>query len=260
MALDDYYSNPSQDCLATLFDAVNSMDISAAPTLTRYEKIVMRSSERKDIFAEKFAQPRTTGETHLSVPSTNPRTATHRSTNSGSSLSSFEEGILMRKRGTERTNESSRETRDWERPRSRKASGAQANAPQQQPHDSSSDLSFSLGGNPVWVGDETGLENAVSVAAGDGSSSSAASIGGSTMVTSRGRRSTDASSSSSHHGKDYIIGPMPSTAAYNTGMTKDTHFYHTTIAYKGHQLPIKLPLSTFPEEVGDVSLFHGSYQ
>ena len=55
MALDDYYNDPSQDALARLFDAVNSMDISGAPILTRQEKIVMRCSERKDVFAEKFA-------------------------------------------------------------------------------------------------------------------------------------------------------------------------------------------------------------
>ena len=58
MALDDYFSDPSQDCLARLFDAVNAMDISMAPTLTRNEKLVMRVSERKDIFAEKFVEKR----------------------------------------------------------------------------------------------------------------------------------------------------------------------------------------------------------
>ena len=37
------------------------------------------------------------------------------------------------------------------------------------------------------------------------------------------------------------------------GHTKDTHFYQTSIDYKGLQLPIKMPLSTFSEEVGEVS-------
>ena len=57
MALDDYFSNPSQECLARLFDAINAMDISNAPTLTRDEKLTMRVSERKDIFIEKFTPP-----------------------------------------------------------------------------------------------------------------------------------------------------------------------------------------------------------
>ncbi|KAJ7865371.1 hypothetical protein B0H14DRAFT_2440359 [Mycena olivaceomarginata] len=39
-----------------------------------------------------------------------------------------------------------------------------------------------------------------------------------------------------------------------SGMAKDTHFYHTTVVYKDHQLPIKMPLATFPEEVGEYSL------
>ncbi|KAF8345805.1 stabilization of polarity axis-domain-containing protein, partial [Amanita rubescens] len=43
-------------------------------------------------------------------------------------------------------------------------------------------------------------------------------------------------------------------AHFRTAITKDTHFYHTIVAYRDHHLPIKLPLSTFPEEVGDYSL------
>ena len=37
LALDDYFMNPSQDCLARLFDAVNAMDFSNMPVLTRFE-------------------------------------------------------------------------------------------------------------------------------------------------------------------------------------------------------------------------------
>ena len=55
MALDDYFADPSQDCLAQLFDAINSMDLSAVPVLTRREKLVMRSSERNNILLEKFS-------------------------------------------------------------------------------------------------------------------------------------------------------------------------------------------------------------
>ena len=54
LALEDYFTDPSQECLARLFDAVNAMDISAAPVLTRDEKLIMRVSDRKDVFSEKF--------------------------------------------------------------------------------------------------------------------------------------------------------------------------------------------------------------
>ncbi|KAJ7633486.1 stabilization of polarity axis-domain-containing protein [Mycena polygramma] len=226
MALDDYFSDPSQDCLARLFDAVNSMDLSGAPILTRNEKMVMRSSERKDIFSEKFS--------HLAPPPhgwNNGKTLPqHRSTHSGESLSSFDEGILMRNADTVSV---------------------------QQPS-SPSEASFSLGGSAVWVGDESGIE----VGSTEGEEDSILSYVG-TAVTgpNRRRRSTDASSGSSQaHLKDGLLRPsMIHTPSYydpnlRSGMAKDTHFYHTTVAYKDHQLPIKMPLATFPEEVGDYSL------
>ena len=44
LALEDYFMNPSQDCLARLFDAVNAMDVAAMPALTRYEKLILRNT------------------------------------------------------------------------------------------------------------------------------------------------------------------------------------------------------------------------
>ncbi|KAL5633175.1 hypothetical protein ACGC1H_003614 [Rhizoctonia solani] len=54
MALDDYFVQPDVQCLARLFDAVNAMDVSRAPVLSRDEMLIMRATERKDVFAEKF--------------------------------------------------------------------------------------------------------------------------------------------------------------------------------------------------------------
>ncbi|KAF7376650.1 Protein mesA [Mycena sanguinolenta] len=220
MALDDYFSDPSQDCLARLFDAVNAMDLSGAPVLTRNEKMVMRFSERKDIFAEKF--------THLAQPS------------QGWNASALRRGILMRNKERE-----------------------EAMVAVQPPtgQSSPSEASFSLGGSAVWVGtDESGFE--VGSGEGEGENDSILSFVGTTIAEPiRRRRSTDASSGSSQaHLKDGTLRPsMIHTPSYydptqRSGMAKDTHFYHTTVAYKDHQLPIKMPLSTFPEEVGDYSL------
>ncbi|KAJ6456380.1 stabilization of polarity axis-domain-containing protein [Mycena sanguinolenta] len=238
MALDDYFSDPSQDCLARLFDAVNAMDLSGAPVLTRNEKMVMRSSERKDIFAEKFA--------HLAQPSQGWNTSgksllQHRSTHSGESFSSFEEGILMRNKEREEATVS-------------------VQPPTATGQSSPSEASFSLGGSAVWVGDESGFE--VGSGEGEGEDDSILSFVGTTIAEPiRRRRSTDASSGSSQaHLKDGMLRPsMIHTPSYydptqRSGMAKDTHFYHTTVAYKDHQLPIKMPLATFPEEVGDYSL------
>ncbi|RDB24706.1 Protein mesA [Hypsizygus marmoreus] len=258
MALDDYFSDPSQDCLARLFDAVNAMDLSGAPLLTRHEKLVMRASERKDIFAEKF--------THLSHNwnGSNPGLGAkhilqHKSTNSGESYSSFEEGLLSRHR--ERAQDESR-TRDRDVPtrRDRGESESTTFAPSahQEPPD---DSSFSLGGSAVWVGDESGLD--LTPKDGGDTSSILSLVGSNTMVgpSSRKRRSTDASSSSSHaHSRDHAnrlpanVAPSYYDPHLRSGLAKDTHFYHTSVAYRDHQIPIKMPLSTFPEEVGDYSL------
>lgn len=223
------------------------MDLSAAPVLSRNEKLVMRSSERKGIFAEKFENLGSQQGWGLGNPAIGSRSQ-HKSTNSNDSYSSFEEGILLR--GKDREDSKSRRKmfpRDAE-----SSSMGQSSHPQYSPSDSS----FSLGGSAVWVGDESGLDL---VAKGDTESISSL-MASSTLVGSSGkRRSTDASSSSSHlPGKDQghrQMGNMHAHHEYNRrqGMVKDTHFYHTTVAYKDHQLPIKMPLSTFPEEVGDVS-------
>ena len=121
-------------------------------------------------------------------------------------------------------------------------------------------MSFTLGGSAVWVGDESGLED-VSHDGHQGYAESVVSVGvTSTLVgssTTRKRRSTDGSSNSSHFGGSTLRPPMASTVGSFDGIprsnwAKDTHFFNTTVAYRDHQLPIKMPLSTFPEEVGDV--------
>ena len=71
---------------------------------------------------------------------------------------------------------------------------------------------------------------------------------------SRHRESIDASSTSSSNAHGNGIVPHLTVGDPLHGI-KDTHFFPTTIAYKGHQLPIKMPLSTFPEEVGEVRDF-----
>jgi hypothetical protein len=209
------------------------MDLSGAPTLTRSEKLIMRYSERKDVFIEKFTSRASDGSQHLGGR------GHHRPTNSFGSHTSFDEGIMMR------TSKDSTEGRDRANSDTsgRTASVSQHNGSLPSP----SDASFSLGGSAVWVGEEGGLAEH---AGSPGVTSNYGSPGSS--IAAKGRRSTDASSSSSHG--------QPPRPPVNAGTsdprlgTKDTHFYHTTIDYKGHQLPIKMPLFTFPQEVGDVSV------
>lgn len=256
MALDDYFNDPSQECLARLFDAVNAMDISLAPTLTRDEKLIMRVSERKDVFAEKFAasleakRPSTDsghghgqghGHSHSLASTANTLTGAGGShpyaasstyagsnrdtlvmhTSEGGSRSSFEGGSAKARSRTDSI----------------------------RSHQSNSEASFSLGGNPVWVGDESNIE---------GESHTPHAHSNVQAPSQKGRKSMDTNSMSSHgmHGtrKDEVATPGVHIDPFARA-PKDTHFYSTCIVYKGHTLPIKLPLSTFPEEVGDVSIF-----
>ena len=241
LALDDYFSNPSQDCLARLFDAINSMDVTGAPVLTRYEKLIMRASERKDIFAEKFTACKASDMVVTPINSTQQH-----KTNSSTSSHSSEDGALTKNRNA---------PSDTTRERSTTESTTASSQPQHR-SSSPSDSSFSLGGSAVWVNDESVmLDSQVGVAIGGGPGSVTS---GSGTLASRGRKSTDASSSSSNGlGKDpNALGaaiPTASDSQLRSGISKDTHFFQTSIIYKGHQLPIKLPVATFPEEVGDVS-------
>lgn len=206
----------------------------------------MRSSERKDVFAEKFLPTRPPAE------QTSLSRKLHKPTQSTASYSSFEEGILNRTKepvgrdrsGTESTIGSSGTNGSYPAsvplPASLPNSGPLNNGLNSSP----SDQSFNLGGSAVWVGDESELVGHAPQPAAV--TSSAASIVG------RGRRSTDASSTSSHSYPRPPVAMGSSDPQMRAGHTKDTHFYQTSIDYKGLQLPIKMPLSTFSEEVGEV--------
>ncbi|EMD35474.1 hypothetical protein CERSUDRAFT_116221 [Gelatoporia subvermispora B] len=251
MALDDYFQNPSQDCLARLFDAVNSMDISMAPALSRHEKLIMRTSERKDVFIEKFDDflQGMLGDSvaALQQPPPTAHRPTHRPKGSNGSQSSYEDGVMMRKRDENASRREDNRNGDPAKPSSSKGSH---NGNQYSP----SEASFSLDGSAVWVGDESGLEYGGGVGHGGPAPGTASSVG--TTASVRGRRSIDASSSSSH-------GPQPrrddinqaqTIASVTAALLKDSRYFPAVIDYNDHQLPMKLPLSTFPEEVGDYSL------
>jgi hypothetical protein len=232
------------------------MDLSGAPVLTRHEKMVMRSSDRKDIFSEKFLN--TPSQQVLAAPSSNvgkKPLLQHKHTHSSESYSSFEEGFLMKSKDRHPDETRSRRKEEYPSQKSESDSVATTTSAPNQP--SPEDSSFSLGGSAVWVGDESVLD----IKEKPADTNSVGSLVGSTTFTgsSRPRRSTDASSSSSQaHGKEQNYRHMPPRPAYSDshyrhGIVKDTHFYHTTTAYKDHHIPIRMPLSTFPEEVGDVS-------
>ena len=54
LALQQYFAKPVMETLASLYDAVNSMDLSLMPRLSYHEKTILQSSDAKDLFLEKF--------------------------------------------------------------------------------------------------------------------------------------------------------------------------------------------------------------
>lgn len=254
MALDDYFSNPSKECLSRLFDAANSMDICGAPVLTRHEKLIMRYSERKDVFAEKFRQPESVSSIATAVNQLPSSKFGHGRDGSSDSKLSFEGGILARSKESKDKDDGSSFIIDGGAPPSTSSPGLsgqsqpRAGTPSQGANPgqySPSDSSFSLGGSAVWVGEDGGGDHTM-----NGKDKEPMKIPPS---ISRNRTSADASSTSSSnaHGSGVIPHMTPGDPLHGI---KDTRFFPTTIVYKGHQLPIKIPLSTFPEEVGDYSL------
>lgn len=56
LALEEYFKSPFPETLASLYEAVNSMDLSLMPRLSILERHVLQASDTKDLFIEKFEQ------------------------------------------------------------------------------------------------------------------------------------------------------------------------------------------------------------
>lgn len=54
IALEEYFRAPVPETLASLYEAVNAMDLSLMPRLSFFERFILQSSDKKDLFIEKF--------------------------------------------------------------------------------------------------------------------------------------------------------------------------------------------------------------
>ncbi|OAD03215.1 hypothetical protein MUCCIDRAFT_142140 [Mucor lusitanicus CBS 277.49] len=54
LAMEKYFENPSLEILESLFEAVNSMDLSRMPKFTWHERQILRASDNKTMFEEMF--------------------------------------------------------------------------------------------------------------------------------------------------------------------------------------------------------------
>ncbi|SPO26732.1 uncharacterized protein UTRI_04039_B [Ustilago trichophora] len=197
LALDDYFKEPGPDYLARLYESINRLDLSAAPSFSRAEKLVLRASDRRDLFEERFvAAARTDVEAAATASGALPTTPSEEIETARSSPIGVG-GVEMTRRRTDSTSTFSSETRSLKK----KLSAAS-------------------------------LRPALGARRG----SSANSIVGVAGV--QDRRSNLHSAS-----------PLPGSAR-----PRDTHFFDTVLTYRSVPLPIRVPLTTFPEEVGEYSL------
>ncbi|SJX63499.1 uncharacterized protein SRS1_14255 [Sporisorium reilianum f. sp. reilianum] len=197
LALDDYFKEPGPDCLARLYESINRLDLSAAPCFTRAEKLVLRGSDRRDLFEERFTAPlRPEIEPTPANNGAGSTSPVDKVETARSSLTSIG-GTDTTRRRTDSTSTFSSETKSLKKKLS------------------TASLRPSLGARRV---------------------SSANSIAG--PAATPDRRSNPTSTS-----------PLPGSAR-----PRDTHFFDTVLTYRNVPLPVRVPLTTFPEEVGEYSL------
>ncbi|KAG8943544.1 hypothetical protein FRC04_002832 [Tulasnella sp. 424] len=263
MALENYYSDPSVECLVRLFDSINAMDMSLSPTLTRDEKFISRVSERKDLFSEKFILA-TTGKAQDPRA---PSTKSHKKTPSTDSGSQFSITTGTRKLSLSATQSTSGHGHD------RTPSISTSKQPSTRSRSPSVSLNSvsegdegqrgSVAGSAIWVGENDSFDatarNAIQgnqsssgsdpslrprrVSMDQTSISSSLSQGTQAMTTEGTKSSSDGhrpSSQPHHH--------------HHHRRPVDTHFFDTAVQYNNVKLPIKIPVTSFPEEVGDYSL------
>ncbi|GAA5945753.1 hypothetical protein JCM3775_005839 [Rhodotorula graminis] len=229
LALEDYFNSPSVEVLANLYASLNAMDTSALPLLGAPERIILRTSDRKDFFDDRFAaaaaaaasseQRERAEEDRLhSMPSLESLASVLRSPSVATAASASREDVASLNGGGGRS--------------------SRANTVSSLGGDDGRS-SWSHGHGHGYAPPVPGQGQVPYLAptrqdsgGAARSSSSLAGSGSPTMVRGHGH----------------------ANGAGAPARPKDTHFFETKIAYNGIALPVRIPMATFPSEVGDYSL------
>ncbi|ORX40101.1 docking domain of Afi1 for Arf3 in vesicle trafficking-domain-containing protein [Kockovaella imperatae] len=78
LALEEYFISPSPEILARLYDAANAIPRSHMPRLSRNERILLRNTERRDLFEDKFVPEPTSGTREFFENESEGSTSSHR--------------------------------------------------------------------------------------------------------------------------------------------------------------------------------------
>lgn len=224
LALDDYFRTPSIDVLIRLFDSLNSLDLSAMPVFTREEKLILRATERRDFFEERFKDalpPRAaSGLRNMTTLSLDEEDEAHPNTRSRSGSASTTQSSIA------------------EEANNRAPSGLGRTTPKLPHRPSLASLRPGSSGSGL-------LRRRPSAAAQLQLLQSQHSLNG-------GVDGSHSSLSASLYSKKGGNSPMPMPGH---GKVKDTHYWETSIAYgKLSDLPIRIPTDVFCEEIGEYSL------
>lgn len=213
LALEEYYHSPSPHVLAKLFDSLNSISLNGCPNLTRAERIILRNSDRKDLFAEKF-------------------------------------GITWEDRDGQ-VNEQA--DMDWLPP------STQSPSNESGPSNPSGNTKWSFKDTLKGIGIADGGHRRLRKTSrtslrADSFDASSNNNNGTASVSSQ----PSASGQSQHRGLGIGRPGEPFTGGVTGDVEmrkrpRDTHFFDTSAEYIGLNIPIRIPLSIFPDEVGDVS-------
>lgn len=252
-ALEDYFNNPSLSVLSNLYDSLNSMDTSGLPSLTRDERLVLRSSERKDLFEEKFVAAAAAASADLADESGGVRSSKRRtaSGNRGSAptdaVPGHDEEVLSSSRPAS--------TDGGGQLRGIPSSDSLASASLDSAH------SPSIGTSAAASRDDLSLHGGRSSRANTISSMDDGRSGWSHSYASAvpppplpNRQSSGAATTKSAESSSRSqASPTMSHRAGGAGARpKDTHFFETKVVYNGISIPVKIPVATFPSEIGDV--------
>lgn len=229
LALDDYFRTPGLDVLIRLFDALNSLDLSLMPDFTRSEKLILRASDRRDLFEERFAL--------ASRSMTNLRPLMGMAAK-GSGASAMDDEEKMQE-----TNDSSAAARI----RSRSASDSSSIDEPSKPHASQA----SSGRRTPHLPHRPSL---ASLRLGNGSGILRRKPSSATQLQDAMQQAQAGSSFRSISGGG---GGAAGMSGHALNKVKDTHVWETSVSYgKIQDLPIRVPTDVFDEEVGEYSLVH----
>lgn len=173
--------------------------MSLAPQLSLDERLILRQSERKNLFEEKFDRP----------------PAGRRSEDDRNSASAADQQSSLSS-----------------------SMGPGASRRSVTPTSGMEELSLQENG---------GLH----VPGGNGAGNGSAGAPRSRVVSDS---STNGGISMARTGSSGTTGAASGRSISSRILLRDTHFYDTSVLYNGLSLPIRLPLATFPAEVGDYSL------